>query len=84
MLFFLLVYAFFGSMLTLISFLTRNYLSDATIRKRDIFRAFVLVIPENIFLRFVLALTRMTALLFYRGDETDWGSIQRVKINYKS
>lgn len=84
MLFFLLVYALFGSMLTLISFLTRNYLSDATIRKRDIFRAFVLVIPENIFLRFVLALTRMTALLFYRGDETDWGSIQRVKINYKS
>lgn len=83
MIFFFIVYALFGSMLTIISFLTRNYLSDAKIRKRDIVRAFLLAVPENIVLRFILAWTRMSALLFYRKDKTNWGSIKRVEINYE-
>lgn len=83
MIFFFLAYALFGSMLTIISFLTRNSLSDAKIRKRDIVRAFLLVVPENIGLRFILAWTRMSALLFYRGEKTKWGSIKRVDINYE-
>lgn len=84
MLFFLAAYALFGSMLTIISFLTRNYLSEAKIRKWDIVRAFLLAVPENLFLRFLLAWVRMSALIFYRGDKTSWGSIERVKINYDS
>lgn len=82
MLFFFLAYALFGSMLTIISFLTRNSLSDAKIRKMDIVRAVLLAIPENIVLRFILAWTRMASLLFYRGEKTKWGSIKRVEINY--
>lgn len=82
MIFFFLAYALFGSMLTIISFLTRNSLSDAKIRKMDIVRAFLLAVPENIVLRFILAWTRMGSLLFYRGDKTKWGSIDRVEIHY--
>lgn len=84
MVYFLAAYALFGSILTIISFLTRNYLSEAKIRKRDIFRAFLFAIPENVGLRFILAWVRMSALLFYREEDTDWGKIERVKINYDS
>ncbi len=83
MILFFAVYALFGSMLTIISFLTRNYLSEAKVKFSDILRAFILCIPENIIFRFILAWTRMGSILFYRGKKTKWGSIERVKINYK-
>lgn len=81
---FFLVYALFGSALTVISFLTRNFLSETKIKFRDVLKAFILCVPENIILRFMMAWTRMLALLFYRGEKTNWGSIKRVRINYKS
>ena len=77
-----LVYACFGSMLTIISFLTRNFLSDIRIRKRDILKAFLICIPENVLIRFILAWTRMLSILFYRAKKTNWGSIRRKTINY--
>lgn len=84
MIMFFLVYAVFGSMLTVISFLTRNYLSDAKIKFSDVIKAFLLCIPENIFLRLIMAWTRIFALLFYRGKDTKWGAIKRVKIDYNT
>ena len=77
-----LAYALFGSMLTVISFLARNFLSEVRVRKRDIVKAFLICIPENVVLRFVLAWTRLLSLLFYRGKRTKWGSIQRYAIHY--
>ncbi|MGM9568094.1 MAG: hypothetical protein ACI3W6_07960 [Clostridia bacterium] len=77
-----LVYACFGSMLTLISFLTRNFLSDIRIRKRDILKAFLICIPENVLIRFILAWTRLLSILFYRAKKTNWGSIKRKSIDY--
>lgn len=82
MLILFLVYAFFGAMLTIISFLARNFLSDIRIRKRDVVKAFLLCIPENIILRFVLAWTRLFSILFYRGKKTKWGAIKRYEIDY--
>ena len=76
------IYAAFGALLTVISFTTRNFLSKRKVRFGDIVKAFLLCIPENVFLRFVLSWTRMVAPLFMRGKKTKWGSIQRVKINY--
>lgn len=84
MIYFFLTYALFGSALTVISFLTRNFLSDTKVKFKDVLKAFILCVPENIVLRFIMAWTRMLALLFYRGKKTNWGSIKRVKINYKS
>lgn len=84
MILFLLVYALFGSMLTVISFLTRNFLSDSKVRFIDVIKAFLLCIPENIVLRSIMSWTRIFAILFYRGKKTKWGSIKRVKINYNA
>lgn len=84
MVMFFLVYALFGASLTVISFLTRNFLSDTKVNFIDVLKVFILCIPENIIFRFMLAWTRIISLLFYRGKNTNWGSIKRVKINYKS
>lgn len=79
-----LVYALFGSMLTVISFLTRNFLSETRVRFRDVIKAFLLCVPENVCIRFVMSWTRLLSLLFYRGNKTKWGRIKRYKIAYES
>lgn len=78
----LLVYALFGSMLTVISFITRNYLSSIRVRPVDILKALLLCIPENLLIRFILAWTRILAVFFWRGKKTRWGEIKRKKIDY--
>ena len=78
----LLIYAFFGAMMTVISFTSRNFLSNQRVRFTDIIRAFLLCIPENVFLRLVLAFTRLIAPLYMRGKKTKWGKIKRKEINY--
>ena len=82
MLIFYLTYALFCSLLTVISYITRNYLGEKSVRKRDVLKAILLCIPENIIFRFVMAWERMISLLFYRGNKTNWGKIKRYKINY--
>lgn len=82
MVIFFFIYVLFGSLLTIISFLTRSFLSDTKIRFGDVIKAFLLCIPENMILRFILAWVRISSLLFYRGKHTKWGNIKRVKINY--
>lgn len=84
MLILFLVYGSFGAMLTVIAFLTRNFLSDTKISFGDVVKAFLICIPENILIRFVMAWTRILAILFYRGNKTNWGQIKRYKINYDS
>lgn len=84
MVIFFLAYALFGAMLTVISFLSRNFLSDIRIGLGDAVKAFLLCIPENIFLRFLLAWTRFFSILFYRGKKTNWGAIPRQQISYGS
>ena len=73
--------ALFGSMLTIISFITRNYMSNTKMRFGDVVKAALLCIPENILIRFILAWTRMAAILFYRGKKTKWGEIKRYQID---
>lgn len=79
-----LIYALFGSILTVISFVTRNYLSSIRVRIRDILKAFLLCVPENVLIRFILAWTRIAAVFFWRGKKTRWGEIKRTKIDYQS
>ena len=84
MLILFLVYAVFGSLLTVISSLARNFLSDTHLSFGDVIKAFLLCIPENIGLRFTMAWTRLMAIFHYRGKKTSWGQIKRYKINYGS
>ena len=82
MLILFLVYAVFGSLLTVISYLARNFLSETRLSFGDVIKAFLLCIPETVGLRFIMAWTRLLAILFYRGKKTKWGQIKRYKINY--
>ena len=83
MLLFFLVYALFGSLLTVISFLTRNFVSEVKVSPADVVKAFLICIPENMIIRFIMAWTRLFAILFYRGKKTSWGQIKRYKIEYQ-
>ena len=78
------VYAVFGSLLTVISYLARNFLNDTHLSFGDVIKAFLLCIPENVGLRFIMSWTRLLAIFFYRGKKTSWGQIKRYKINYES
>ena len=82
MLILFLAYGLFGAMLTVNAFLTRNFLSDTKISFGDVIKAFLICIPENVIIRFIMAWTRMAAILFYRKNKTNWGQIKRYKINY--
>jgi len=82
MLIFFLTYALFGALLTVISYTTRNFLADVKISMKDVLKAFLLCVPENVGMRFILAWTRIFSILFYRGKKTKWGKIKRVDIDY--
>lgn len=77
-----LIYSVYGALLTVITFTTRNFLSEHKGKMVDILKAFLFCIPEIVFLRFVMAWTRMFAPFHMRGKKTKWGKIRRVKINY--
>lgn len=79
MILFFAVYAIFGATLTMISFLSRNFVSDVKISTKDMIKATLLSIPETLFLRFILAITRITSLF---TKKKGWGKIKRVKNNY--
>lgn len=80
----LLIYAVFGAVLTVISFVSRNFLSKQRVDYKDVIKAFLLCIPENVVLRIIMSVTRMLAPLYMRGKNTKWGEIKRVKICYDS
>ena len=82
MLSFISMYALFGVVLTLVSFLTRNYVSKRKLRKRDVIRAVLLCIPEALYIHIVLLWTRIFALVFYKKNQS-WGKIKRVSIDYR-
>lgn len=81
MLSFFFVYALFGATLTLGSFLSRNFLSDQKLGLKDVVKAIVISIPETLFLRFILMITRITSV-FYMKNRT-WGRIKRIDVKYK-
>lgn len=83
MILFFIAYALFGSLLTIISFITRNMLSDVRVSFFDTVKAILLCIPENILFRFVLSGIRISSLLFYSRKKAKWGKIERVNINYE-
>ena len=84
MLILFLVYAIFGSLLTVISYLARNFLSDTHLSLGDVIKAFLLCIPENIGLRFIMAWTRLMAIFSFKKKKASWGQIKRYKINYNT
>ena len=81
MLLFLLIYAFYSSILTLTAFFSRIHTIDLTITLRDSAKAILLCFFEVTCLRFIMAFVRLTAFSGYRKKRMDWGRIERKKIN---
>ena len=82
MLLFFLIYALFGSILSLTAFFSRIQTIDLKITLLDGFKAVLLCLFEITFLRFVMAFVRMTAFIGYRKKKLQWGHIERRKIDY--
>ena len=83
MLLFFLIYAVFGSVLTLTAFFSRIYTADLSVSFRDGVKAVCLCLFELVFLRFILAWVRCTAFVGYRKKKLSWGRIERRKIDLK-
>lgn len=74
------IYALFGAVMSLTAFASRAQTRDLTLSVRDMVRALYLSVVEVTALRFVMALTRMGALIGRRGKKAGWESVTRSKI----
>lgn len=83
MVLFFLIYAAFSAVLSLSAFFSRIYTTNMKLSVGDSLKAVALCVIELTCLRFVLAWVRSTAFVGYRKKKTNWGRIERKKINLK-
>lgn len=81
MIMFFIVYAIYGTVLTLTAFFSRIYTQKIKLSFLDGVKAVYLSLLESVFFRFIQAFTRVTAFVGYRKRKNVWGKIQRQKIN---
>ena len=81
MIVFFVSYAVYGVVLSLTAFFARMYTIDMKLSAVDVLRALGLSLFEVSFLRFYLALKRMTAFVGYRKNRLNWGKLERKKLN---
>ncbi len=75
------IYAVYGALMSLTAFFSRIQTRDLSLSLSDVFRALLLSIFEVTVLRFIMATTRMVALIGYKKKERRWDKITRTKIN---
>lgn len=83
MILFYMIYAVFGSVLSLSAFFSRIQTIDLKISFMDGLKAVGLCLFEVTCLRFVMAFIRATAFRGYRKKKMNWGRIERQKIQLK-
>lgn len=76
---FYLLYAVYGSVLTITAFFQRIYTQNLKVNANDVVRACVMCFVENLFFRFFLDFTRITAFVGYKKRKHQWGEIQRMR-----
>jgi len=79
MLQFYLLFAVYSAILTITAFFQRIYTQNIRISRRDVFRACIMCLIENIFFRFVFDFIRLNAFIGYRKNKGTWGTIKRVR-----
>ncbi|MBO4954167.1 MAG: glycosyltransferase family 2 protein, partial [Clostridia bacterium] len=77
---FMLIYAFYNSVLTLTAFFSRIHTIDLTVHWKDCVKAIMLCFFEVTTLRFIMAFVRLTAFKGYKKKKLDWGRIERKKM----
>lgn len=78
MILFFLIYAVYGGVLSVTTFLARVHVENLKISGRDIVKAIFLAIFEITFLRFILVLVRFFS--FFSRKKKNWGSIKRYNV----
>lgn len=81
MIVFFLIYAIFGAVMSLTAFFSRVQTRDLKLTALDAVRAVLLSLFEVTVLRFILAVTRMLALVGYRKRGRTWETVQRTTLN---
>ncbi len=81
MLLFFAIYSGFGAIMSLTAFFSRIHSMNIKLKTKDIFKAVAICMFENIGLRMILAITRLTAFKGYRKRKTTWGAITREKLS---
>lgn len=76
---FMLLYSFYGAILTITAFFQRIYTQNLKIYFVDALKAILVCIIENVFFRYVLSFVRLTAFIGYKRKKHIWGSIKREK-----
>lgn len=84
MILFFLIYAAFGGILSLTTFLARIHVQKYKLSFFDFIKACIASIFEIIILRNILTVVRIFALLRYRSNKNKWQKIKRVKIDYQT
>ncbi len=79
MVFFFLIYAVYGAVLSLVAFFSRCHTQNYKLSIMDMVKAVVLCLFEITFLRFIMSFARMLALFNYKKKREQWGTIKRVK-----
>lgn len=75
------IYAAFGAVMSLTAFFSRVQTRDLKLSGRDVLKALMLSLFEVTVLRFIMAVTRMGALIGYRSKKHRWDKITRTKID---
>lgn len=81
MILFFIIYAVFGSVLSLTAFFSRIHTIDLSVSLFDGVKAVLLCLFEVTCLRFVMATVRATAFRGYRERKMQWGRIERKKFH---
>lgn len=75
------IYAVFSSVMTITAFFARIQTIDLTVSFRDTMKVLLLCGFEISCLRFIMVWVRATALIGYRWKKSNWGRIERKKID---
>lgn len=78
---FFFVYVIYGMILSITSYLTTIHLQGLSIAPSSVLKIIGLSLFETTFIHFVMLWTRATALVGYRKNKRNWGTIQRKKID---
>ena len=75
---FLIVYAIYGTIISLSAFSQHLYTQRFKISPMDMLKVFLLCVIEFGFFRYVIAIVRLIAFFRYRKNKSTWGKIKRV------
>lgn len=81
MIFFYLLYALFGTLLSVASFFARIYVNNTKVNFSDFIKVLILCFLEITVLRFYLSMVRMFSFFAYKKRKNNWGTIKRYKMN---